>query len=156
MDTARRFKNDSYTAFVKQESDIQFDGKKFRNIKHLPVAIEIGASVSYLLENMDIELLKLPNIEQAFNMLLAGRVSMVVTNSHNGAKVRNAPVKKLSPHVVSKPYYLMLSRQFHEKHPELARNIWQASGQMQQKHYLKVMNYYLAIDDWPAEDTPKQ
>ncbi|XOV80467.1 MAG: substrate-binding periplasmic protein [Aestuariibacter sp.] len=155
IDMTRRFKNDSYSAFVKQGSDIQFDGEKFTNIKHLPVAIEIGASIGYMLENMNIKLLRLPNIEQAFNMLLAGRVSMVVTNSHNDAKVRNAPVKKLSPPVVNKPYYLMLSRQFYEQHPILAQNIWQASGQMQQSYYSQVMSYYLAINNWPTENTAK-
>jgi polar amino acid transport system substrate-binding protein len=149
IDTTRRFKIDSYAAFVQKDSNIHFNGNTFTNIAQQSVAIEIGASVQQRLEEMNLNILPLPNVEQAFNMLLAGRVSMVVTNSHNDKKVQNSDIRKLTPDVVNKPYYLMLSRQFHQQHPELASDIWQVSGKMQNDYYHQIIHYYSGIESWP-------
>lgn len=150
IDISRRFKYDSYAAFVKKDSNITFDGERFEHLDEQPVAVEIGASVIHSLEKMDLKLVKLPEVEHAFNMLFANRVSLVVTNQHNGAKFLDRNVKRLSPNVVDKPYYLMFSRQFYRDNQPLAESVWSASGEMQESYYSSKVAYYYSLQTWPA------
>lgn len=152
VDPDRRFKMDAYAGFVRSDSKINFNGNTFENINKMPVAIEIGASILPNLKKMDLEVLQLPDIDHAFKMLEANRISMVVTNHYNGARYQDHDIRRLSPNIEEKPYYLMLSRKFFSEQEAFALAIWQACQDLQETTYERVVNYYSSLATWPKNN----
>ena len=51
----------------------------------------------------------------------------------------NKVIVKVSPPIVSKEYYVMLSNQFVNSNPALAEKIWNAIGEMRIKEFPKLV-----------------
>lgn len=52
-------------------------------------------------------------------------------------------IKKLTPPLKTKPYFLMLSHQFVKKHPIVAEEIWDMVEQVREQITTNVANKYL-------------
>lgn len=151
IDTSRRFKYDTYYAFVKRGSEVIFTGEEFLNTLGLPIAVEVKASVIPLLESYHLDLLTQPSSELAFEMLKIDRVAAVVTNQYNGLKYSTKNIRRIEPPVVEKPYYLVFSKQFYEANTNLAERIWFLSGQLQARKYQNILQRYASLSYWPEE-----
>lgn len=149
IDTSRRFKLDTYYAFVTKHSKVTFNGEEFSHLSNRPIATEIKASVIPRLLAMGVELLQQPQAEFSFLMLARGRVSAVVTNQYNGLKYMREGIKRLEPAVQEKPYYLLFSRQYYHQHQDKVEQMWRMSGQMQSHRYPQILQQYASMPHWP-------
>lgn len=151
VDTSRRMKFDTYYAFIQKDSKITWDGEKFFNLNGLPFASEIGASINPRLESMGLSVVLQPTAEFSFEMLKRKRVQVVVTNQYNGLKFKSHNIRRLEPPMVEKPYYLVSSKQFYQANSDLVERIWYLSGDLQEREYQRVLQFYASSPSWPSD-----
>lgn len=149
IDEARRLKYDSYMAYTPADSTVYWNGESFVNLTDKRVLIEIGASIESKLYELGMKVQTMATMESAFSMLEKNRVSLVVTNISNGYKYGGPKIRELEQPIVTKPYYLMVSRQFNQKRPSLVKQIWYVSGLLQKQQYQRVLNRYKPMNHWP-------
>lgn len=120
---------DGYTLYRVKGSAVNWDGKK------LTVAGAVGAQPGYsIIDQLKSLGAKVDDgsrsADDNLRKLIAGRVDAVALITLEGENsIRNNPefaskVEAVQPVLVSKPYYLMLSKQFVAKYPEYAKEIW--------------------------------
>lgn len=148
VDHARRLKSDSYHAYTLADSAVRWNGEQFTNITESPIAIEIGASIRTLLNEMNLTVYEVSRVSQAFGMLQRGRVSAVVTNRFNGLTYTTSNVIELSPPVQSKSYFIMISNQFYSQYPELSEQIWDLSEQVRKSDHATLLEAYARMPHW--------
>jgi polar amino acid transport system substrate-binding protein len=82
--------------------------------------------------------------EDNLRKLLAGRVAAVALQTLEGENlVNNNPefsgkIEKVSPALVNKPSYLMLSKQFVAKHGDFSKTVWNAAEQVRESAEFKA------------------
>jgi polar amino acid transport system substrate-binding protein len=148
IDHSRRLKSDSYHAYTLLNSPLQWDGQQFSNMGEAPIAIEIGASIRSMLNEMNLPVYEVSRVSQAFGMLQRGRVSAVVTNRFNGLSYSNEYVNELSPAVLSKSYFIMIAKQFYAEYPQLAERIWDESERVRIAEHAKLLERYSSTSHW--------
>lgn len=150
IDVSRRFKFDSYYAFVHNHSDAFYKSGRIQNLSSLPVAVEIKAAIIPMLEDMKLNLIQLPKAEFSFSMLEKDRVSAVVTNQYHGLKYADMNIRRIEPALSERAYYLLFSKQFYQNYPELVEDIWTRSGELQEHTYQQVLQKYASLPGWPT------
>lgn len=147
VDVSKRLKYDTYKAYVRKTSPISWDGEKFKNLQQGLVLIEIGASIGSLLTTLDLNVQEIASIDRSFLMLSLGRAELVVTNAYN--RPNNLPdIRILSPEIIRKPYYLMISTQFYRQNPDLSERIWQVSAELQTAQHEIITERYRGKNSW--------
>ncbi len=149
LDISRRFKFDTYYAFVKTAAEANYDGERFYNLAPLPIAVEIKASIIPQLQAMGLELLQQPEAKLSFKMLERNRVSAVVTNQYYGLKHADMDIRRLEPALSEKAYFLVFSKEYYAQHTDLVERIWFISGQMQAHLYQQTLQKYASLPGWP-------
>jgi polar amino acid transport system substrate-binding protein len=130
-DTSRKLFDQSYRLYVRAGSGIGWDGKTLSNF-HAPVGATPGYAVVPVLRAMGVEVAEEPSHIANLRKLLAGRIDAYAElDTHVRALLRSDPTEfggivELSPPVLTKPYYLMFSKIFYAKAPEVAERIWDA------------------------------
>jgi polar amino acid transport system substrate-binding protein len=147
VDTSKRLKYDTYKAFVRQNSQIAWDGNKFENLQQGLLLIEIGASIGSLLKNLDLNVQEIASVDRSFLMLSLGRAEVVVTNAYNRPNNLDN-IRIVSPEIISKPYYLMISTQFYRQNPDLSERMWQASAELQAEQHDIIVERYRGKTSW--------
>ncbi len=138
-DPARRVNTSTYSFYRLKSSTWNWDGKTASGPGG-PVGVPGGYSVSDDLKKMGMDVVSSANTEVNFRNLLNGRLALVATLELDGDYLleTNAAftgkIEKVAIPVVSKPYYIMLSRQFVAKEPELAARIWAAAAELRDKN----------------------
>lgn len=150
LDVSKRLKYDTYNLFVYENSNITWDGKSFNNLGLQPVAIEIGASIESTLHDLGVVTRPVAGAQSAFMMLQRKRVAAVATNINNGLKFASDEVKSLTPALVEKPYFLVISHHFYRQNPELSERIWEQSAEVQLAEYDFILSQYAGLLDWPS------
>lgn len=129
-DESKALMRDGYTLYrVKGASNVQWDGKK------LTVAGSVGAQPGYsIIDQLKALGAKVDDgargADDNLRKLLAGRVDAVALQTLEGENsVRTnaeftGKVEAVSPELVSKPYFLMLSKQFVGKYGDFSKEIW--------------------------------
>ena len=85
---------------------------------------------------------------QNLRLLAAERVEAVALQSVTADFLlkENAPelsgIVRIEPALRTKPYYLMLSRQFKAEHPELSEAIWNAVGELREDQLEDIAQTY--------------
>jgi len=148
VDPGKRLKFDTYHAFVNVSSDASWDGQQFSQLGNLPIAVEIGASIKFRLQKLQLPVIELSTAEQAFQMLKRNRVSVVVTNQNNGNKYLDSSIRQLRLAVQTKAYYLMISHQFYARHTAFSELIWAESQALQDNEYPKLLYKYDTMLPW--------
>lgn len=147
VDESKRLKYDTYKAYVRQNSQITWDGNRFENLQKGLVLIEIGASIGTLLTSLNLNVQEIASIDRSFLMLSLGRAEVVVTNAYNRPNSLH-DIRILSPEIIRKPYYLMISTQFYRQNPDLSELIWQASAELQVEQHDIIMEGYRGKTSW--------
>jgi polar amino acid transport system substrate-binding protein len=147
-DVSKSFYNTKYVFYKLKGSAAIWDGKELKNLKgniSVPRGYSIGAdlkAMGYVVEESD----------YAFNDLkkvAAGRVEVCAELELQADNILEsnpdlaAKIEKISPPIVDKPYYLMLSNQFVAKNPQLADKIWTAVGEVRESDYKKLLLKYM-------------
>ena len=134
----------SYSLYVLKDSNIDVDGNL--SIKGLKgkVAAPSGYSIGGDLEKAGYTVdATAPKTANNFQKLLLGRVGAVAALTLNGNNILanqekySAKIQVIEQPLISKPYYLMLSKQFVSKNKALAEEIWSKIAEIRETKEFK-------------------
>lgn len=96
-----------------------------------PIAAPAGYSIVKQLVAEGYDVNEPAHSQQALKMVAVNRVKAAALQTVTGdALLRETPelrgIVRLEPPIVSKPYYLVFSKRFTERHPKLVNEIWEA------------------------------
>ena len=101
------------------------------------LAAKRGFSIVSELRALGAEVTETESSQSLYKMLISGRVNGIALQANEGdfhinsLKIEN--IEKVFPPLATKNYYLMLSHQFVEKHPEIASKLWQRIATIRDK-----------------------
>lgn len=130
-DTRRKLFDQSYRLYIRSGSGVAWDGKALTNLQ-APVGATTGYAVAEVLRAMGAAVEEEPSHIGNLRKLVAGRLDAYAElDTHIRPLLRSNPVEfgaivELSPPVLTKPYFLMFSKIFYVKAPEVAERIWDA------------------------------
>lgn len=138
-----------FCVYTKKSSNLIWNGGYFNQ----PV-VRIGAPLGYAivdeLRAMGLTADESPDTEHNFKKLLLDRLDAVIAPEMAGDEVLKkhpeafAGITKMEKPFATKPYYLMLSRQFSRREPELAAKFWDVLEKIRKsKEYRKIFNKYI-------------
>jgi polar amino acid transport system substrate-binding protein len=131
LDPDRKLFDQSYRLYVRAGSGVGWDGKTLTNL-HAPVGATTGYAVVPVLRAMGVPVEEEPSHLDNLRKLMAGRLDAYAElDNHIRPILRANPkefggIVELSPPVLTKPYYLMFSKIFYTRSPEVAERIWNA------------------------------
>jgi polar amino acid transport system substrate-binding protein len=132
-DTRRKLFDQSYTLFIRGESEVGWDGETLVNVR-APVGATPGYAVVPVLRALDVPVEEEPSHIANLRKLAAGRLDAYAELESQirpilqSNKAEFGGIYELSPPVLTKPYYLMFSKMFYSRTPEIAERIWDAIG----------------------------
>lgn len=140
------FSMQSYVFYKQRGARVEWDGYNILNFKGI-----VGAPPGYSVID-DIKKMGLP-VGEGFalsNMykLASGKIQLAASLEQEGDQVLatypdlNHKIEKVTPPIITKPYYLMLSHQFVRNNPELAKRIWNTIQELREKEYKKLVRKY--------------
>jgi len=146
VDPSRRLTTMSYHFYRLKGSKFTWDGHKvsgFTGKIGTPVAFSIEAD----LKKMGLPILSARDIHANFSNLLRGKVDAlalqdVTGDYHIQRKSGLKSIEKVFPPLKTKPYYLMLSRQFKSKYPELSEKIWNTIALLREEKLKELTKGY--------------
>jgi polar amino acid transport system substrate-binding protein len=130
-DTSRKLFDQSYRLYVRAGSSVSWDGRTLDNLS-APVGATTGYAVISVLRAMGVAVEEEPNHVANLRKLVVGRIAAYAElDSHVRPMLRSNPAEfggivELSPPILTKPYYLMFSKGFYARAPEVAERIWNA------------------------------
>jgi polar amino acid transport system substrate-binding protein len=130
-DTRRKLFDQSYSLFIRGESEVGWDGEALINLR-APVGATPGYAVVPVLRAMGVAVEEEPNHLANLRKLAAGRLDAYaeldtqIRPILRSSKAEFGGIFELSPPVLTKPYYLMFSKVFWSNTPEIAERIWDA------------------------------
>lgn len=135
-DERRAIFTQSYSLFVRTDSRVTWDGTTIGGLDGRPVGATAGYSVVADLERrgVRVDAGRVPALNLA--KLLEGRIAAYAELENlAGEIVRRDPelsgrIVKLEPPLITKPYYLLLSRAFVERDRESAEAVWGAIAEV--------------------------
>ena len=146
IDETRRLTTMSYHFYKLKGAPFAWDGT---NISGLTGAIgtPLGYSIEGDLDRMGVKILSARDIQVNFSNLLRGKVEAIALQAvtgdyHIGNKSGLSAVEKVQPALKTKPYYLMLSKQFYEKNPELSEKIWDTIAKLREEKLQSLTESY--------------
>lgn len=131
-DPSRAIFTQSYALHVMAGSPVTWDGTAIGGLGDGAVGATDGYSIVSDLERMGVRVETAKIQELNLSKLVQGRIAAYAElENMAAAAIRQQPdafadVVMLQPPLVSKPYYLLLSHQFVDRDPELARKVWDA------------------------------
>ena len=130
-DTRRKLFEQSYALFIRGESEVGWDGEALTNL-HAPVGATPGYAVVPVLRAMNVPVEEEPSHIANLRKLAAGRLDAYAELESQirpilqSDKAEFGSIYQLSPPVLTRPYYLMFSKVFYSKTPDVAERIWDA------------------------------
>jgi polar amino acid transport system substrate-binding protein len=134
-DPRRKLFDQSYSLFIRGESEIGWDGRTLVNVRG-PVGATPGYAVVPVLRAMGVAVEEEPNHLANLRKLVAGRLDAYaeletqIRPVLRSNKAEFDGVYELSPPVLTKPYYLMFSKIFYGAAPEIAERLWDAIAEV--------------------------
>ncbi len=151
-DINRRVYHSSYYLYVQTDSNIKIQGNKLMHLDG-PVGAELGFSIIDDLKNRGISVHAFATPDLCFKPLSQNRLKGVAAHETTGRLfVQKYPnIKQLSPPLISKPYYLILSHQFYDAHPQLSEKIWDTIAELRQstQEWKMLKDKYYSLQTWP-------
>lgn len=147
LDTARRITTLSYFLYTLEGSSVTWDGETISGLKTARVGAGRGYSIVSDLKKMDVPVSEFESEIKTFKLLSLNRLEAVAAQDTTAdplieAKGYKRIVKNLPP-LKTKPYFLMLSSQFVDKHPDVAEQLWNSIAQVRDQVIQGVSRTYL-------------
>lgn len=149
VDPARRLTTISYHLYALPEADLGWNGEAFED-PDLVIGAPLAYSIVNDLENLGVSVMKVRSSRQSLQLLIARRVNAVALQSVTADFLlsRNTDqfpgIVRIDPPLKTKPYYLMLSREFRAANPDLAEQIWNAIGELREEKLEALAKPYLS------------
>jgi polar amino acid transport system substrate-binding protein len=146
-DTDKRVTTTSYVFYKLKGSGIDWDGKALINFDGV-IGAPAGYSIVGDLTGMGYKVIESDTSLKGLKQLLANKLALFATLDEQGDFIlsKNAEftgkIEKIKTPLASKPYYLMLSKQFVAKNPELSAKIWDSIKILREKEYSKLSLKY--------------
>ena len=130
VDKSKRITLISYSFYVLKNSAFKWDGKAIKNVKNRIIGAPAGYSVVNDLKKKGMIVYESHSTKSNLERLVLKRVDAVALQDVTADNILSsnpslfAKIEKRYPPIATKPYYLMLSHEFVEQHPTLAKRIW--------------------------------
>jgi len=148
VNSDQRITTISYALYVHNDSPIEWDGKVLNSLGKGTIGAPRGYSIVGDLRSQGIIVEEVNTSEQIMTMLNHGRIAagalQVVTADtilQNDSELA-ASIHKIEPSLAEKPYYLLISKQFYDAHPEVAQQIWKAIAELRLEHFGEILKKY--------------
>ena len=147
VDTTRRLTTMTYSLYSTQGNAMQWDGVSFGNPDGV-IGAPLGYSIVGDLKQLGVSVEEASSSVQNLQKLVSKRVTAVALQDVTGDfllashPLEFRTVKKITPPLDTKPYYLMISYQFRDKHPQLAEDIWNAVARLREEKLDALMLRY--------------
>lgn len=136
----------SYAFYVRADSEIGWDGMEITGLAK-PVGANLGWSIVDDLKKDGLAVEPAKDTANNFNKLLGERIDAVATHTtigdaylaHHGLAGK---VKRLEPPISTKPYYLVLSRAWHDSHPAASQCLWQSIADQRRQDMPALLERY--------------
>jgi polar amino acid transport system substrate-binding protein len=137
----------NYAFYRLKTSHVAWDGRKLTGFSGV-VGVPPGYSVCKELKKLGLSYESSPP-RSILKKMASGRLQLAALLEQEGDRLLmedpelNGVIEKMSPPLVTKPYYLMLSHQFVRDNPKLADRIWQLVREVRLKEYPRLQNEYV-------------
>lgn len=147
LDGSKRLASLSYWLYSYDGTGIEWEGQKLKQVKGA-IAAEHGDSIVGDLEQLGHEVFEPQSAYKALMMLEKhNRVVGAALQDIKAEVYLNQPefkgIKRSATPFRSKDYFLVLSNDFVNAHPELAKAIWRKIGELREKVTEQVMAQYI-------------
>jgi polar amino acid transport system substrate-binding protein len=146
-DADKRVTTTAYVFCKVKDSKVDWDGSKVLNLTG-NIGAPLGYSIVGDLKNMGYPIVETDDARIGLRQLLTGRLEMFASLDDQAEFIINndpalkSKIEIIKKPIVTKPYYLMLSKQFIAKNPELAEKIWNTIKILKDKEYAKLAEKY--------------
>jgi polar amino acid transport system substrate-binding protein len=144
LDPSRRIYKNSYVFYARKGSGVSWNGRALSNAAR-PIGTQLSYSIAEDLRNMGYAVEEEASVASNLNKLAAGRISAyaeiesIADYIRDKEKSRYENIVKLQPPLREKFYYLLISKLFVEKNPQLTEQIWDAVRDVQQTDAYREM-----------------
>ncbi|MEA1969983.1 MAG: transporter substrate-binding domain-containing protein [Thermodesulfobacteriota bacterium] len=149
VDPSRRFTSASYAFYKLKSADLDFSNKDY-GIFTGKIGGPLGYSIIDDLKKQGLTMDESPSTENDLKKLVAGRLQAVAALEMTGDfylmanKGFEEKIEKMSPLIVEKPYYFMVSHQLYKKDAALAEKIFDTIAQIREDpNFKKKLADYL-------------
>jgi polar amino acid transport system substrate-binding protein len=146
-DVDKRVTTISYILVKKKGSSINWNGKQITGLTGI-IGAPLGYSIVGDLTGMGYKVKEISNAELGMRQLASGKLDLFagLVEQNDYVLQKNPDLDKsleiITMPLVSKPYYLILSKQFVAKNPDLANKIWDTIKTLRDKEYRKITEKY--------------
>ncbi|GLR15123.1 hypothetical protein GCM10007907_39130 [Chitinimonas prasina] len=130
-DSSKRMLDDSYSLYRLKGGKLEWDGKAIKNADGAAIGAQAGFSIVDQLKGLGVRVDDgTRSADDNLQKLVNGRVAGVALQTLEGdISIASKPelaakLEKVSPPLVVKPYFLMLSKPFVAKYPAFATQVW--------------------------------
>lgn len=144
LDPSRSIYKNTYVLYAKKGSGVSWDGETLSNVTH-PIGAQLAFAIADDLRSMGYAVEEEASVKINLDKLMVGRISAyadmetLVDNKLVKLGPRYQAVEKLDPPLKEKIYYLLFSKAFADKYPQLTERIWDAIRDVQQTDVYKEM-----------------
>lgn len=148
LDDSKRLSTLTYALYRPKGSALSWNGESLTYSK-LPVGANIGYSIVDFLRQKGVEVEEAKDTAVNIRKLRHGRLSaiadqVVVVDSF--LRMNNiVDVERISPPLISKPYFLIFSHGFISEHPKISQKIWQLIADKREMLTRKLTSKYLKL-----------
>ncbi len=146
-DRSYRLDTKSYSLYKLKDAAVSWDGSRFSQLKQ-DIAAMRGYAIVDDLKKMGVAVSEVDKSENAFRMLLAGRIDGFAQLTEVGDyTLKKDPsfqrIVKVTPPIVVKDYYLQISHRFQARYPELTLTIWKTLAELRQTEMERLTLKYM-------------
>ncbi len=143
-DGSKRIATKSYNFFTK-DPKVRWDGSVLKNVQN--IGAMRGYSIVSDLKRKGYNVSELDDLESGVKMLLAGRIQAFADNSITleleiANRYKYEGIKKLSPVIKSKEYYIVFSKQYEKSNREMTTKFWKRLSEIRDSFYRDRLPFY--------------
>ncbi len=148
IDPERKIAVMSNSFYLSGQSKFDWDGTNFEGVKGY-VCSPRGYVVASILKEKNVKVVESNSTLNCLEKLARNRVIASALQTVTGDVLlkkhpeRFKDLEKISPPISTKPQYLMLSRQFVKKYPQMAERIWDAIAVIRKDHLVEITLQYV-------------
>jgi len=146
LDPNRRLTTLSYAIYTLKGTKTGWNGEKFIDAPGA-IGAPAGYSIIAKLKANNVQIQEAVSTYEGFHMLTKQRVIGFAAQTVTGDSLIRKHyefrrIVKTKPYLVTKPYYMMVSRQFYERYPDLAEQIWDSLATARDEHLEELLLKY--------------
>lgn len=145
-DEARMVNRMAYSVYRRKDDVVGWDGKRFSNLKG-PVAVSASTLIFNALKSQGVDMVRVENNTQIFNMLSVYRIDAAVALDLIGDRLLRdqpmLPIEKLTPPLLVEEFYVPVSKRYYAANRDFTERFWQVMGELRDETYRELAPSYL-------------